>query len=343
MKIIDVFDDLFPLLDKEGHQSVVDYILAETKNNFVVVVVIDECPTCDEITEFLTTALYDNTNLKIITGGFDPAYYLNLKNTKGINIEVWPYYFLLQSCFTDVDKTRDIVAPITSLFTFMNYRPKLHRKILLDKLAENNLLENNYYTWWNPPMRDGRGEVILNNFSNSNAFITKEQHYNYQHWRPKVVKFLSQADETENPPLFSHPLEVKQSFLNLVAETNVDTPFVTEKTYNTILWKKPFIILGYPGTHRYLQDIGFKLPAVIDYSFDTEPDSSKRTDLIVNELLRLSKIPLNELNQLVKETVDHNYNHLFNMIRKIETPVYLQKYVDKMFEYPYTVNKSTER
>ena len=123
------------------------------------------------------------------------------------------------------------------------------------------------------------------------------------------------------------PQEFNNCFLNLITETHHDLPFITEKTFNSILWKKPFIILGYPRTHQYIKSLGFRLPSEIDYSFDTEPDLEKRIDKIIIELKRLSKLDLNMLNNSVQECVNYNYDYYHKLLNNTTVPLDLKDYL----------------
>lgn len=328
MIILDLYYDIFPLLEQYGQKYMIDYISNFSKKDEIKIICIDDCPSTQEISEFLTKDLY-HKNLTVVIGSYKTDLYKQFEKDTGIKIECWPYYFLFESFNKRTSGIKN--NNINSLFISMNYRPRLHRKMLLDKLSQNGLLENNYYSWWNPPLKDGRGSVIQKEFKDNPVFITEEEPYKWKHWKPKIVNFLSQKENYIDANIFQMPQEFENCFLNLVTETHYDLPFVTEKTFNSILWKKPFIILGYPGIHQYLKSLGFRLPNEIDYSFDNELNLEKRIDMIITELQRLSKLDLKKISISVQECVDFNYNYYFYLIKETAVPDHLKDYLNNMY------------
>jgi hypothetical protein len=200
-----------------------------------------------------------------------------------LKVTHWPNYFLYDTFyFRNCDIVDTVSNEVNSTFTLLNGRPRSHRGNLMDMLAKYNLLEDNYYTWHQ--MCD----------------------HNFKYWKQEIKKL---DGEFVHKNQYSYPRQMYQSLIELITETSTDIPFITEKTYRAIVFKKPFIVLGYPGIHRYLESIGYKLPRdVIDYSFDDQPDVNLRIDMIARELKRLSSLNLAELNDKMKNTVDYNYN-----------------------------------
>lgn len=327
MKILELFEDVVTYLDANGHEKTIDFLLQQTKEPLTIVC-LDEVPTYDEVKAFLTPRLYNNKNLKLVFGGSDVNYYKSLSQEIGVEIETYTDFLFLHTYYFQVDNQKVIDTQVDTLYIFMNYRTRLHRKMLMDHLAKEKLLEDNYFTWWNPPFKEGRGAAIQKEFKNNSAFSVVDPEYTWKHWRPKKTILLSQTNEIETPPYLTVPVEFKKSLINLVAETTTDVPFITEKTYNAILWKKPFVILGHPGIHQDLVDLGFKLPDFIDYSFDQEPDLEKRVCMIVEELKRLSLLDLEDLNNQAQAFVDHNYDHYVNLVANASFPDHLKNYME---------------
>lgn len=237
-------------------------------------------------------------DLEIVFGAYDEKYYKNktdifeCKNTK---LTLWKNYFLYHVLDQWDSEHLPINKKITSLYTCMNHRPHEHRILMIDTLARENLLIDNYITW---------------------HLLDEDVKKSFQYWKPEITTL----DEINTDCQFHIPVkfpdQMYSSLLDLVNETTVSDPFITEKTYNAIVYKKPFIIFGYPGAHKYLEKMGFKLPRhVIDYGFDEIQDTKERCEKIVQELKRLSKLDLNLLNKQMKNIVDHNQKHAFNIIK----------------------------
>ena len=90
-------------------------------------------------------------------------------------------------------------------------------------------------------------------------------------------------------------------FLWVAAETYCPNgyPYFTEKTVKPIMYKRPFISYGNPGTLTYLRDCGFKtFDNFWDESYDDEKDDDKKIDMITDIIENLCQKNINELDQL---------------------------------------------
>jgi len=239
------------------------------------------CPEeCDIGLDFNYTLLKKYKNLKIVFGGFDS----NFKIYKNKKTVLWPNYFMYHAVYTrDSDIIETSPNNLKYLFTCMNRFPKIHRSLLMDKLSKYNLLDVGTYSWH------------------------EKSNFKYKFWKETINtldgKFIGQQNK--------FPPQMYESCIDLITESVIDTPFITEKTYNAILFKKPFIIFGYPNTHKYLESIGYKMPhEVIDYEFDSELNHNKRAEKISKELLRLSTYNYKDLYYKLQDSVEHNYEVL---------------------------------
>ena len=98
-----------------------------------------------------------------------------------------------------------------------------------------------------------------------------------------------------------------------------------EKIFTPILFKKPFLLLGPINGLEILKSYGFKtFSEYIDESYDTQVDSDKRMDMVLDELERLSNLDMIELTKKLKPILDYNYNLLIDMNKNRAD--YLKKY-----------------
>ena len=98
-----------------------------------------------------------------------------------------------------------------------------------------------------------------------------------------------------------------------------------EKIFTPILFKKPFLLLGPINGLEILKSYGFKtFSEYIDESYDTQVDSDKRMDMVLDELERLSNTDMIELTKNIKPILDYNYNLLLDMNKNKKD--YLKKY-----------------
>ena len=247
----------------------------------------------------------------IVFGSFSLDFHkkhTNLLDCKNVKLHLWDNYFLYYAIQSWEDFSIQN-KPITNLFTCMNHRAHPYRVTFVDQLAKYNLLKDNFISW-----------------HYVDAHIIKQ----FEYWTPKKVYL----DGKQNPPkqeLF--PEQMYNSLINVVTESNIWSPFITEKTYNSIIGLKPFIIWGYPGSHAYLEKIGFKMHHdIIDYSFDVIKNNVTRCDMIMKELKRLSTIDFSATNNSMKEILNYNRQHAINIARsRIAVP-------DIVFKDNYYVN-----
>ncbi len=104
-------------------------------------------------------------------------------------------------------------------------------------------------------------------------------------------------------------------FMNVVNETHHpdDLVFITEKTYRSINYCRPFVINGDSGSLKYLQEMGFKtFDKFWDESYDTDDDHTKIIK-ICKILERVCTMDIKDLQTLYQEMLpilSHNYNLL---------------------------------
>ena len=103
------------------------------------------------------------------------------------------------------------------------------------------------------------------------------------------------------------PMEYLQSNIDLVLEADIDTLFITEKTWKPIAFKKPFIIYGGRGIHTKLKELGFKLHIeLFDFSFDLEYN---RLDMIIDQVNKYIDIYPNKFKEMINfDIVEYNFN-----------------------------------
>ena len=91
-------------------------------------------------------------------------------------------------------------------------------------------------------------------------------------------------------------------------------PFLSLISFKGIATKRPFIILGAPGTIKYLQDLGFRtFNQWWDESYDSELNFETRTSMIISLVEQISHYPPHRLQEICAEMSDileYNYQHL---------------------------------
>ena len=95
-------------------------------------------------------------------------------------------------------------------------------------------------------------------------------------------------------------------------------PFLSEKAYKPFAIGQLFVIHGCVGTIRALKDQGYDVfDDIINHDYDTIEDGIERVKKICTEVERLSMIPDNEWENILKSLIprfEYNFNHL-NQVR----------------------------
>lgn len=166
---------------------------------------------------------------------------------------------------------------------------------------------------------------------------------NRKHWIDKefhttvpitgtVEDYLNYPDYPQDPnePIYhSHcqPDLYAGTFCAVVTESIFAQPVATvsEKPFNAIQNKRPFVVVGTPYTLELLHEMGFKtFNSFWDESYDTEMHHEQRLIKILNLLDTIGNMSIIECQEMYKEMQDvleHNYknlnNNLFDKVLKL--------------------------
>lgn len=163
---------------------------------------------------------------------------------------------------------------------------------------------------------------------------------------PELMKIIHANLEIKNlPPLYLDTEELhinrpqqtrstdyfyENSYFSVVSETTFydrestqNSRFITEKTFKAISMRHPFLLVTIPNSLDVLKRLGYKtFSPWIDESYDREMNDNKRMLMIVQEIERLSNLPLEQFNQFIDNCVEiceHNYQLLKNQQNFIYT------------------------
>ncbi len=223
--------------------------------------------------------LFKNTNIKILRSPFSMAYYWKEWIEEKFKYNIEDIHFNYK---------------FNKLFYTLTRNPKFHRCLLLDKLCERNLLVDGEYSFqqsWKGGLHydfkcfDGLPKSIDDNISDAPTVITP---------------LLSEID----------------GFVNIVTETFIkDVLYFSEKTFNPIFYKRPFLVFSTPHFYKKFVECGFKLyDEVFDYSFDNEIDKEKRCELIIDNIEKLKGKDLNKLYKKLYRKIEFNHRRLLNIL-----------------------------
>jgi len=213
-------------------------------------------------------------------------------------------------------------------FLFLNGRAMAHRINLWKKLEKNQTLELSLRSWLSVDIGEGINSdwvdqkqlslqdefppivllppeyenPLLNVAEINNVYLDdwpRYRHFKEHHWRHHWID--------------GHvvPVQYANTYFSVVTETNgFKQPFLTEKTYKSILAGHPFIIAGTAGYYRELHKLGFEtFGKFIDESFDSELNMDQRMSMIAEQVQRLCQSDLEQFLSQCKEICLYNKQH----------------------------------
>lgn len=126
----------------------------------------------------------------------------------------------------------------------------------------------------------------------------------------------------ENPATQHQFPELQKCFVNIITESVFNYPhvYLSEKTFKGITAKRPFIILGPPGTLKELRNLGFRtFDSYFDESYDAIKDPADRMLAVYNEVTKICSKSIAELQKMLfdmQEDIEYNFNHYAKFVYK---------------------------
>ena len=196
---------------------------------------------------------------------------------------------------------------IDKAFVFLNNRITLYRSQLIDNMAKHKLLDHGYTSW-------------LKKFDE--GFYDNE----FKYFDNSVITL---KDYNSNTVLNEEIAEQSyfNGFVNIITEGDVNFKDISEKTFYSILHKKPFLILGSTSIHQTLKDLGFKLyDNIFDYTFDSEHNINIRIEGIIQNLKSILDNDYEKLYNSCSEIAEFNYNRYVEILS--ESDIIEKKFLD---------------
>jgi hypothetical protein len=201
-----------------------------------------------------------------------------------LKIDYWDTYWIGKTfegiVRNDGGKKIDIDRPVkyTHHFISLNNRAHPHRCLLIDLLAKYDLMKH--------------GAITMHQNSDT---------YQWQWWKYQKLTLPNDNFETTTQQYFITP-SYYTSFMQIVSESADKGIIMSEKSATPLLVGKPFLVANTKGFHAFLKKRNFELyDEIFDYSFDEEPDEFKRYEMMLENVRRICKMPLEELNKLRKK------------------------------------------
>ena len=194
-----------------------------------------------------------------------------------------------------------------------NRLPKKHRVDLVVSLDKNNLLDKGYVSF-------------ANNISDWDwkDVVTKSEKKSLEKKLPLTIDLndLSQSKHSFDKFDIKYYLD---SYFQIVTGNNF-TDFDDQLIFSEKIWKpitnfQPFIYLDDVGALKKLREYGFKtFSPFIDERYDKVYDTTKRFNMIENEINKLCNMPIEEIHDWywsIEDILKYNYYHFYeNFIPK---------------------------
>lgn len=103
-----------------------------------------------------------------------------------------------------------------------------------------------------------------------------------------------------------------RTLINITTETSFfDEPnYLSEKIWKPIWYGQPFILIGRPGSLKYLKELGFKtFDWLINEYYDNIENNEERFRFVMNEINRINVIDISKIKDKIKENfadLEHN-------------------------------------
>lgn len=203
------------------------------------------------------------------------------------------YHFLNQHVKIDC-KSIHIDKP----FVCLNNRITSYRCKMMESLAENNLIHEGYVSWLKA-LDDNLYNDIFKYFDNKPKYLNEEKTLNHNYGISEMI----------------NEEEYFKGFVNVITEGEVWLKDLSEKTFYSILHRKPFLILGAPKIHDKLKELGFLLyDDIFDYRFDNEYDVEKRIQGIIQNIKDIKNKDYNLLYKKILPKIEYNYNRFIEIL-----------------------------
>jgi len=106
------------------------------------------------------------------------------------------------------------------------------------------------------------------------------------------------------------PIDIyNQTYYSVIAETQYENrfSFFTEKIVKPMMAGRLFVVSSGQYYLKNLKTLGFKtFDNVVDESYDLEPDLHRRTDMVLDQVKKLSRLNPAEVHSMIQHRLDHN-------------------------------------
>jgi hypothetical protein len=212
-------------------------------------------------------------------------------------------------------------------FICLNRRWRPHRPTLVAMLYARGVLDEGYVSLISTEKENwGRTVdwIIDLNIKNDILVETLKESRDSILTLPNLTVDLNDLEDYSNIgglKNYTYPF-YNSTYFSLVTETYfyAESPdngiCITEKIFRPMCYHHPFIVLARPKFLETIRSLGYQtFNGIFDESYDLEEDDATRMLMIVNEIERLCRMPIEELESLISKCrpiCEHNYKVLLS-------------------------------
>lgn len=296
----------------------------------------------DSIKEFVVKNKLKNvtvyTNEKIYSS-YNQKYYPEFKI---LCCQVWNHQYDIYHASDHVKQIEASSNNITKHFLSLSRRYEIHKSLISAYVLDKNSILSYYQS-----KREWHNDVILNSYD----YLKSECPFNIDKWhetdpqRSKLIKKNCLEIEKKIPLVLdcesnlnmkawfpsgdgsSLPLPIAaylETFCHLALESKFAQPFAyfSEKSLNSMIIYRPFILVSTPHSLDLLQKNGFlTFSRWWDESYDQEEDHEKRILKIFDVIDYISSLSIDQLKKIYDEmipTLNHNCKNFQTMRKTIK-------------------------
>ena len=222
--------------------------------------------------------------------------------------------FFLFRCYIEILKLKKTTLTTwnktDNKFLFLTGKPeKKHRIGLLYKFYKAGLLSQAIWSLFLPEVVTPLCKELLKIDSDEyQSFIEKCTS------NPDNIDMVYMPDGLHYGGIPYEAFLFAETKFQVISETHFHIDWITEKTWISILNRKPFIMASGPGTLYRLKQLGFHtFDQYLAVDYDNEPDHEYRS----NEIVKNTQHWLENLDyDSVEPLVEHNYQQAIKMAKK---------------------------
>jgi hypothetical protein len=241
----------------------------------------------------------------------------------------------------------DYKEPRPYEFLFLNGRLRPHRKVLIDGLRKNNLLDHALWT--------NLGSHVEMEFT-SKLETDKQEPIRLLPSKYEIERAVPQLNTVSSTGFVKHQLFnntwgdaivnphcYTDTWYSLVTETIFDYPhsFRTEKIYKPILMAHPFVVAANAGYLRDLRNAGFQtFDSIIDERYDQIDCPRARIERIIETVQSISRGGAEHFWEASRDICKYNQQHLVEYNRQQRTllPLQLEQFLNERSRIPSTTS-----